>query len=110
MSGACGSEPISTNDYSAVEATFTKHCLDCHAAQDPEGKLVLESFETLMKGGENGPVIVPGKSAESLMIQLVAGLKGEDKVMPQKGERLTADQIGLLRAWIDQGANWPDSA
>ena len=44
------------------------------------------------------------------MIQLVAGLKGDDMVMPQKGERLTPEQIGLLRAWIDQGADWPDSA
>src|SRR4051812_43460536 len=50
-----------TNAYAPVEAVFNQHCLDCHAAQDPEGQLVLESFESLMKGGEGGPVIVPGK-------------------------------------------------
>jgi len=42
-----------------------------------------------------------GKSAESLLIQAVAGVK-EDLVMPKEGERLTAEQVGLLRAWIDQ--------
>src|SRR5688572_27673720 len=63
-----------------------------------------------MKGGEHGAPIVPGKSAESLMIQMVGGLKGNDMRMPAKGEPLTAEQIGILRAWIDQGANWPESA
>src|SRR5436190_17351113 len=60
-----------------------------------------------MKGGDDGKAIVPERSAESLLIHLVAGLD-DDKVMPPKGERLTAEQIGLLRAWIDQGATWPD--
>src|SRR6185436_11716235 len=55
------------------------------------------------------PAILPGKSAESLLVQAVAGVK-PDLVMPRKGERLTAEQVGLLRAWIDQGAIWPDSA
>src|SRR5262245_61713834 len=55
-------ELSSTNDYSAVDVLFTKHCLDCHAAQDPEGKLVMESFDDLMRGGETGPVIVPAKA------------------------------------------------
>ena len=45
------------------------------------------------------------KSADSLLIKLVSGLE-PDMVMPQKGARLTADQIGVLRAWIDQGAVW----
>ncbi len=62
-------------------------------------------------GGDEGKIIEPGKSAESRLIHLVAGLE-EDTVMPpkDKGERLTAAQIGLLRAWIDQGAEWPTNA
>ena len=55
-------------DYSEVDSIFTKHCFDCHEAKEPEGKLVLESFDTLMKGGESGAVIMPGKSAESLLV------------------------------------------
>ncbi|HVJ46547.1 MAG TPA: DUF1549 domain-containing protein, partial [Luteolibacter sp.] len=49
-----------------------------------------------------------GDSANSLLIHLVAGTK--DEVMPKKGPRLTSEQVGLLRAWIDQGADWPESA
>jgi mono/diheme cytochrome c family protein len=46
-----------TPDFAAVQAIFNQHCLDCHAAQDPEAKLVMEDFETLMKGGESGAVL-----------------------------------------------------
>src|SRR5438309_3315267 len=58
-------ESASTN-FSAVAAIFDKHCLDCHGSEDPEGKLVLESYETLLKGGESGAAVVPGHSADSL--------------------------------------------
>src|SRR5207244_932718 len=60
---------------------------------------------TLLKGGDSGPAVLPGKRAESLLIELVQGFD-PDNVMPKKGSRLTAEQIGLLRAWIDQGAVW----
>ena len=59
----------------------------------------------LLKGGDSGPVVVPGKSAESLLIALVQGLD-PDSVMPKKGSRLTPEQVGVLRAWIDQGLQW----
>src|SRR5262245_36903753 len=60
-------------DYAAVDAIFTEHCLDCHAGKDAEGQLVLESFDALMKGGEIGAAVVPGKSAESLLVQMIEG-------------------------------------
>ena len=93
-----------------IQPVLANRCYDCHGPQKAEAALRWDAREVALKGSEHGPVIVPGNSAESLMIQLVAGLKGEEKVMPQKGERLTREQIGLLRAWIDQGANWPDHA
>src|SRR6185312_13439750 len=93
-----------------IQPILAKSCYDCHGEKKQEAALRWDAKEIALKGSEHGPVIVPGKSSESLMIQLVAGLKGDDKVMPQKGDRLTAEQIGLLRAWIDQGADWPDSA
>src|SRR5260221_5969216 len=77
-------ETLATNDYSAVDAIFTKHCLECHEAKDPEANLVLESFESLMKGSENGAVIVPGNSAESLVIKMIEGRvekEGKRKIM-----------------------------
>src|SRR5688572_14748219 len=59
-----------------------------------------------MKGGDSGASVVPGKSSESLLIQLVEG-KDEERIMPNKGKRLTPDQIAVLRKWIDDGAEWP---
>src|ERR1043165_7849731 len=90
-----------TNDYAAVEAIFTKHCLDCHAAQDPEGKLVLESFATLMKGGESGASVLPGKGGESLLVKaVVTGVEhdGKKKLMPPgKRAKLTPEEIAVLK-------------
>ena len=63
-----------------------------------------------LEGGDNGAVIKTGKSADSRIVLLVAGLDKETGLMPPegKGKPLTATEIGLLRAWIDQGANWPE--
>src|SRR5213594_3673049 len=100
-----------TNDYSAVEAIFTERCLDCHESKEPEANLVLETFETLMKGGESGPVIVPGKSSESLLVKMLEGAvekDGKKKIMPPgKREKLKPAEIALIRAWIDAGAKAP---
>ena len=88
-----------------IKPIFESSCIKCHGRGRTKGDLSIENRETLLKGGENGPVIVPGRSAESYLIELVAGID-PDTVMPQKGKRLTPEQIGLLRAWIDQGAPW----
>lgn len=81
-------------------------CLGCHSAQLQSNGLRLDSRDALLRGGYTGPAIRPGNSAESKLIHLVAGLE-KGIVMPLDGDRLTADQIGLLRAWIDQEAEWP---
>jgi len=68
-----------------------------------------DNKESAIAGGEHGPDIVPGDSARSRVIQMVTSTD-PDLIMPQKGDPLTAEQIALLRAWIDQGALWPASA
>ncbi len=106
----CG-EDANGRDYAAVDAIFSKHCLDCHASQDPEGKLVLENFDGLMKGGELGAAVLPGKSGESLLVRMVEGhfeKDGKKKVMPPgKREKLSAAEIETIKAWIDGGAQPP---
>jgi Protein of unknown function (DUF1549)/Protein of unknown function (DUF1553)/Planctomycete cytochrome C len=92
-----------------VRPLLVKNCFACHGPDKQKGGLRLDRKADAMKGGDDGAVIVAGKSADSLLIHLVAGLD-KDRVMPTKGERITAEQIGLLRAWIDQGAEWPESA
>ena len=83
--------------------------MKCHGPEKQKADLRLDGKARALRGGDSGRVIEPGKSADSRLIHLVAGLEA-DTVMPPKGELLTAGQIGLLRAWIDQGANWPDDA
>ncbi|PYJ06511.1 MAG: hypothetical protein DME25_06480 [Verrucomicrobia bacterium] len=104
-------EPPAAPDYAAVDAIVSAHCLDCHASSDPEGKLVLESFDTLMKGGELGLAIVAGKSADSMLVQMIEGRfekNGKKKIMPPgKRKKLTPEEIGTIRAWIDAGARAP---
>ena len=93
-----------------IEPLFQSQCLKCHGPDKQKGGLRLDGKESALKGGDNyAPAIRPGKSAESPLIHFVAGLV-PDMEMPQKGDPLTLDQIGMLRAWIDQGADWPEAA
>ncbi|HVV01754.1 MAG TPA: c-type cytochrome domain-containing protein, partial [Verrucomicrobiae bacterium] len=92
-----------------IQPIFAKNCLQCHGPDKQEAQFRLDSKDIALKGGDLGPAISPGKSAGSLLILAVSGLKS-DLVMPKEGRHLTPDEVGLLRAWIDQGAIWPDSA
>ncbi|MBI3876682.1 MAG: DUF1549 domain-containing protein, partial [Verrucomicrobia bacterium] len=91
-----------------IKPIFEANCFSCHGPQKQKSQLRLDRKSDALKGGDShAPDIVPGKSAESPLIHFVAGLVA-DLQMPAKGDPLTREQIGLLRAWIDQGANWPD--
>ena len=82
-----------------------QHCISCHNHEKKKGGLVLTSREMAMHGGESGPVIVPGKSADS---PLAAAVSPEaDPHMPPKGQ-LTPDEIAAIKAWIDSGADWDE--
>ena len=88
-----------------IKPIFQKTCFKCHGQEKQKGKLRLDSLEAALKGGEEGKILTPGKSAESGIVLAVARLD-EDTAMPpaEKGDPLTKEQIGLIRAWIDQGA------
>lgn len=83
------------------------NCLACHNESKPKAGLSLESPQDMLKGGDSGPAIVPGKGSESFLFSTAAHL--EDPVMPpannkSKAENLKPDQLALLKLWIDQGA------
>src|SRR4029079_4988371 len=63
----------------------------------------LDTVAFALKGGENGPSIKPGNSADSLLIQVVKGTHPQIAAMPYKKPRLSEAQIALLSDWIDQG-------
>jgi len=93
-----------------IKPILDASCIKCHGAQQkPKGKLRLDSLAGVMKGGEDGKVVEPGNSAKSMMVLNIAHLGDEDDFMPPPKnklglKKLTDDQIGLIRAWIDQGA------
>jgi hypothetical protein len=66
------------------------------------------SIRRARRCGDVGPDIVPGQSTASPLVRFVAGLEPQ-MLMPPRGARLTRDEIALIRAWIDQGASWPDT-
>ena len=89
-----------------IKPIFESRCYSCHGPQQQSSGLRLDLREDALRGGNSGPSIHPGNSAESKLIHLVAGVK-EGEVMPLVGERLTRQEVGILRAWIDNGADWP---
>jgi hypothetical protein len=90
-----------------VKPIFEKTCFRCHGPERPKSQFRLDNRDLALKGGDDGVDIIPGDSAKSPLVYYVARIV-EDMEMPPpgKGEPLTAAQVGLLRAWIDQGALW----
>lgn len=111
-----------------IRPIFEKTCFKCHGPTRQQRRLRLDSLEAVLKGCEDGPVIFPGKSDKGDLVLEITGMGdhdmppwpsptpllsrerpptpppavGEDGLPPPKP--LTAEQIGLIRAWIDQGA------
>jgi hypothetical protein len=92
-----------------IKPIFEKSCIKCHGSEKQKGKLRLDSLAATFKGGEDGKVIEAGDSAKSMLVHNVAHVGDEDMFMPPPDNKdkippLTKEQIGLIRAWIDQGA------
>ena len=91
-----------------VEPILRDRCFACHGANVQLSGLRLDERGHALKGGDSGlPSVIPGDSAQSLLIRTVAGLD-PDRIMPKTGDRLTPEEIGLLRAWIDGGAPYAE--
>jgi mono/diheme cytochrome c family protein len=106
--------PAATNriDFARdIKPIFDASCLRCHGPVKPKSGFRLDSREAALKGGDNGVDIVPGDSAKSPLVHFTAQLVADMEMPPpDKGKPLTDAQIGLLRAWIDQGAPWGNAA
>jgi mono/diheme cytochrome c family protein len=92
-----------------IKPIFDKSCVRCHGAERPKAGLRLDSLEMAHKGTKDAKVIKAGESAQSLLVQAIGQLGPEDRWMPPPANKagiapLTKEQIGLIRAWIDQGA------
>ncbi|PYI87149.1 MAG: hypothetical protein DME26_07105 [Verrucomicrobia bacterium] len=90
-----------------IRPIFEKICFRCHGTEKPKSKFRLDNKTDALKGGENGVDIFPGQSAKSPLIHYVTRIVPDMEMPPPgKGDPLTPEQIGLLRAWIDQGPEW----
>jgi hypothetical protein len=104
-----GNQILPAVDFAAeVQPIFKASCYACHSGSEPQAGLRLDVRSMALKGANGGPVILPGNSKDSSLIHRVSGLGGL-RPMPLTGTPLTADQIGILTRWIDQGAQWPDA-
>ena len=90
-----------------IQPIFAERCYSCHGTEKQKNNLRLDRKAKALAGGDSGPSIVAGKSGESRLFKFVAGLDPEI-VMPAKGERLTSNQVALIKEWIDTGAVWPE--
>jgi hypothetical protein len=94
-------------DFARVQAVLESKCLECHNPDKVKGDLLMHTAEALLKGGDSGPAVVPGKPDESELIKRMILPGDHDDIMPPKGGPLPAADIELVKAWIAQGANWP---
>jgi Planctomycete cytochrome C/WD domain, G-beta repeat len=94
-----------------IEPLFVKKCLVCHSGQVKEGKLDLDTYEGLMKGGKRGKAVIPAKGDESLLYKSCRRIGEGSPPMPPPKEvnqqPLSPDELALLKLWIDQGAKAP---
>src|SRR4029453_17130819 len=90
-----------------VLPVFQKKCLACHNKGQARGDVVLETPASILEGGKNGAVVLPGKGGESLLIQVAS--QASKPPMPPANNKvgaspMTSEELCLVRLWIDQGA------
>ena len=94
-----------------IKPILTNTCYRCHSGEKPKSHFLLTSRETALQGGNEKVDIIVGQSAKSPLIHYVSRLVPDMEMPPEgKGTPLTREQVGLLRAWIDQGVTWEQTA
>ncbi|WP_038172728.1 PSD1 and planctomycete cytochrome C domain-containing protein [Verrucomicrobium sp. BvORR106] len=92
-----------------VQPILQRHCLKCHGPDESNGGLRYDHKQGAFAQADSGAhAIVPGKVEESALLKRVSSTH-KDEQMPPKGERLTSQEVEVLRTWISAGATWPDS-
>lgn len=90
-----------------VQPILSAKCYSCHGPSKQKGKLRLDNPESIMKGGEEGKVVIPGKSDESELIKRIFLPIGDDDHMPPSAKpQLTENEVLLLHWWVNTGADF----
>lgn len=90
----------------SIQPILQDHCYECHGFNSRKGNLSLANRETLLAGGDSGPVVVPGKPGESILTTAIE-YSSDELQMPPSG-KLADEKIAALKKWIEMGAPWPD--
>lgn len=94
-----------------IQPILEARCYECHGADEQEADLRFDQKASIFhEGGPVEWVIVPGNADKSELLIRIALPEDDDDIMPPEGDPLTKEQIALIRAWINQGAEWPDDA
>lgn len=91
-----------------VRAIFAHNCYKCHGPEKIKGELRLDSKKMIFKGGEDGPVVVPGDATNSELYKRISLPSNHKDLMPSKGKKLSEGDIAVLKFWIEKGAPWPE--
>ena len=91
-----------------VRTIFAHSCTNCHGEAKSKGDLRLDSKEAILKGGENGPVLVAGHPEKSDLVRRIKLPRSHKEAMPSKGKGLTVQEIATIEYWVKQGAPWPE--
>ena len=106
---AIGNSAERTSYDEQIKPLLVEKCSACHGALKQEADLRLDAGSLIRAGSESGPVVEPGHSDRSLLIERVSSADVDERMPPEgAGEPLSAKQILLLRSWIDDGADFPE--
>ena len=96
-----GQTPDGVSYYKHIRPILQRSCQGCHQPAEPNGGLVVTSYEAFQEGGMGGTSFIPGNPEESMIMEYISG---EDPLMPQEGDPLTAEEVDLFSRWIAESA------
>jgi YHS domain-containing protein/mono/diheme cytochrome c family protein len=115
---AAAASPVLAQDETKGRIDFVKeiqpilqnHCVKCHGAKKQEGELRLDLKKHVFHDEKDLWSIVPGDAEFSSVYERITLPADDPDVMPAEGEPLTKEQVAAIKTWIEQGAEWPESA
>ena len=97
-------EPTKVDYASQIKPILVKNCVSCHGVEKQKGGLRLDAGASIIRGGNSGPILIPGKSNESKIFHAVEGKDPETRMPPMPKALISKEQSALIATWVDQGA------